>query len=151
MQEGFRLSDAEILRSYAAFVARVERAMDELRRRLSRKLGLVQGSEVRSGRDYVYFCSLRGGVELCPGIRYGEEFIIKPVLWVATQAQLEALGYARDEEFPEYYVKECEPGEAFFKKSFEEQLQELEEFFAREVRRLKLLGIIDDFSPTAMG
>jgi hypothetical protein len=151
MPEGFKLSDAEVLRSYADFVARVERAMEELRKRLSSKLGLVQASDVRSGRGYVYFCSLRGGVEVCPGIKYGEEFIVKPVLWIATEAQLEALGYARDEEFPEYYVKEGEPGEAFFKRSFEEQLLELEEFFADEIQRLRLLGIIDDFSPTAMG
>jgi hypothetical protein len=149
--KAFSLADREVLRSYAAFLARVEQAMEELRKRLSRKLGLIQASDVRSGRGYVYFCSLRGGAEICPGIKYGEEFIIKPVLWIATQAQLEALDYARDEEFPEYYIKEGELDEAFFEKSFEKQVDELESFFVEEVRRLKLLGIIDDFSPTAMG
>jgi hypothetical protein len=149
--KAFSLADKEVLRSYAAFLARVEQAMEELRKRLSRKLGLIQASDVRSGKGYVYFCSLRGSTEICPGIKYGGEFIIKPVLWIATQAQLDALGYARDEEFPEYYIKEGELDEAFFEKSFEKQVDELEGFFVEEVRRLKLLGIIDDFSPTAMG
>ncbi len=151
MTEAFRLADREVLRSYADFVARVERAMEELRRRLSGRLGLVQASDVRSGRGYVYFCSIRGEAEVCPGIKYGEEFIVKPVLWIATRAHLEPVGYARDEEFPDYYIKEGELEGNFFEKSFEAQLQELERFFVEELRRLKLLGVIDDFSPTAMG
>ena len=151
MAEAFSPADREVLRSYAAFLTRVEKAMEELRKRLSKKLGLVHASEVRSGRGYVYFCSIRSNAELCPGLRYGEDFILKPVLWIATRAQLEAVGYARDEEFPDYYVKEGELSEDFFKKSFEEQLQELESFFAGELRRLRLLGIIDEFSSTAMG
>lgn len=151
MTKAFSIADGEVLRSYADFLARVERAMEELRKRLSKKLGLVQASDVRSGRGYVYFCSIRGGAEICPGIKYGEDFILKPVLWIATRAQLDALGYVRDEEFPDYYVKEGELAESFFKKSYEEQIQELENFFVEELRRLRLLGVIDDFSPTAMG
>jgi len=151
MGEAFSLADREVLRSYAGFLAKVKQAMEELRKRLSKKQGLVQASDVRGGRGYVYFCSIRSNAEICPGLRYGEDFILKPVLWIATRAQLEPVGYARDEEFPDYYVKEGELAEGFFKKSFEEQLQELENFFVEELRRLKLLGVIDDFSPTAMG
>ncbi|WP_456474862.1 hypothetical protein [Candidatus Pyrohabitans sp.] len=149
--EAFSPTDRGVLRDYASFQEKVEKTMEELRKRLSRRLGLIQASDVRRGRGYVYFCSFKGGAELCPGIKYGQEFIIMPVLWVATQAQLETLGYTRDEEFPDYYIKEAKLNEAFFKKSIREQLDELEDFFAEEVHRLRLLGIIDEYSPTAMG
>ncbi len=149
----FSASDRKLLQDYREFTLKIKGLLSEVGRTLNRNFRFISSSEVASGDGYFYISLLSGDIDISPGVKVGEEYIIKPVLWLSANAQgeLESLGYYQDEEFPEYYIKELELSNSFFDKSFEEQLKEVEELYLSEIRRLKLLGVISEFSPTFMG
>ncbi len=150
----FTQEDRKVLESYREFVSKVEKVLRAISEEIEHSFGFMH-SEPLSGEGYLYLRYLSGDVEVSPGIKFSGEFIIRPVVWLSLaevkDSVLNSLGYHRDKEFPGYYIKEKSLEEDFFEKPSEDQMSEIKGFFVEELTRLKLVGILNDFSPTLMG